>query len=205
MKAHAIVDTLLEDEEVLTPIQAAFIKVQKQQRYEGPEDMFSKSSNPGVQFGTGVWTHALEHGGDLVHRLAYTGTMKDFGGGGVGYGRDAALSKAQKLLYTMKPKKGWMSAGDEVAQNITHNYRYFTENGEFSGSEEEFQKTVRDAGERYAQAYEQIQPVTEMQKLGRDIAIDFGRFRFDASVPKLKRLVDLLTSPDWETLYWTPL
>lgn len=183
----------------------AFSEVHDHQRYGGPEDMFDARHNPGVELGTGIWRHSLEHGGDLVHRLSYAGTSKDFGGGGWRYGREAALEKAERLLRTFKRKEGWMDIKDDVDGQLRNNFDFRRREGETAETDEQLLKRVRDAGERYAQAYEAIRPVTEVQKLGRDVAIAIGRFNFDEAEKLLRELIKRLKSPAWEQLYWTPL
>ena len=183
-------------------LQRAFDRVHNQQRWEGPESMFNDRANPGVEFGTGGWLDSLEHGGDLVHRASYAGTSEDFGGGGIHFGRGAVLEKAERLLRRYTSAYGFAR---DVAEQIDHNYHYYSTEGKFKGTKEEFRAIVKAAGERYSQAYEKIQPITIVQKLGRDIAIDTGRFQFDQAVPKLKALIRVLKSPEWEKFYWAPL
>jgi hypothetical protein len=186
-------------------LQARFAKVHNQQRYEGPEDMFDYKKNKDVDGGSGIWTHMLEHGGDLVHRSSYSGTDADFGGGGIEYGASATLEKAQKILSYIKSRKGAMPISQDVAENIENNWKYRVKTGKEKRTLKEFQNSVKEAGERYSSAYEKIEPVTEVQKLGRDAAIAIGRFDFASAEPKLERLIKLLDTPDWEKNYWKPL
>jgi hypothetical protein len=186
-------------------IQDRFIELHEAQRYGGPEGMFDPQNNPNVDFGQGMWLNALEHVGDLVHRLSYSSSKSDFGGGGHGYGMSAALEKADRFIRKFSNKPGWMKIEDDVAQNIENNFNYRKKNGEFNGTLKEFQDEVKAAGERYAAEYEKLNPVTEMQKLGRDAAIDVGRFNFAAANDKLKKLSKMLNAPDAEKAYWTPM
>lgn len=179
---------------------AAFQHLHNQQRYGGPEDMFMKAYNPDVDLGTGLWRQSLELAGDLVHRSSYSGTSADFGGGGAAYGRCATLNKARTLLVRYQDK----TFGAGVQEQLDNNYVYSQRHG-FRGSRDEFRQRVRAAGERYAQAYERLVPVTYVQQLGRDIAIHTGRFEFAQAAPKLRELIRLLDRDDWERSYWTPL
>jgi len=183
----------------------AFAKVHNQQRWEGPEGMFNERLNPNVTHGTGSWLYWLEHGGDLIHRSSYSDSKHDFGGGGYHYGRRATLEKAEKIYQSLAPRKGWMPIDEDVKQQIESNYNYHVREYGYKGSLEQWWKEVREAGERYSQAYEKLQPVTEVQKLGRDVAIHIGRFQFKEAVPLLAKLIKLLKSKDWVTHYWTPL
>jgi len=204
--AQYFTEAYSDESKYATPeLVAAFNKVHDHQRWKGPESMFEERSNPGVSHGTGSWTYFLEHGGDLIHRSSYTGVRGDFGGGGIHYGRGATLEKAQRIYDACKTKPGWMTIETDIKEQIERNYAYNVREEDYTGTLEQWWKEVKEAGERYSQAYEKIEPVTEIQKLGRDTAIALGRFNFKAAEQYTGRLIKLLKSKNWEELWWKPL
>jgi len=185
-------------------LQKAFNLVHEHQRWEGPEKMFSEEHNLNVDKGNGAWRDALEHVGDIVHRLSYSG-YNDFGGGGPGWGMEAGLNKAERFARKFFDRPGNVPIAQDIQNEIGANYEWQKKQGKYNGTEAEFRQLVKEAGERYSQEYEKIQPVTEVQKLGRDAAIAVGRFQFDVAKAKLDRISRMLSGPNAEKNYWTPL
>ena len=156
-----------------------------------PEDMFKRDANPGVEY-SGVFQTAAEHIGDLIHRLSHT----DNRGGGVGYGIEAALNKANRFL---RP-----GALDDSLPQVKRNYGYFRDEMGYKGTAEEFEKDFLTAANRYKEAYQAMPYATLPQYLGRRAAINLGALDFAAVRRDLKELVGVLEAEDAEAAYWRP-
>lgn len=157
-----------------------------------PEDMFDPRSNPGIEHGTGPFTYAAEHIGDLVHRLSYVPRV----GGGVEYGIEAAYTKARRN-YDLRQ--------DRLNESLKSNYRFYKDNGRFNGTFNEYLKKFDQAANRYADAYRLIPVHTELQKFGRDAAVALGERNFPKAQQNLNEIKRRLENENAHEEYWRPL
>ena len=156
-----------------------------------PEDMFNSEVNPNINHGAGAYQYSLEHIGDLVHRLSYTDRL----GGGVGYGMEAALTKASRN-YDLKPHF--------LERLLNSNYEYKVKEKGYKGSFDDFKKEFNAAADRYADAYEKIPVHTELQAHGRDAAVALGRRDFPKVQKHLDEIKRRLSGDNAKEEYWKP-
>lgn len=164
--------------------------LQDQQR-DLPESMFHEDANPGAS-ASGILQWLMEHTGDLIHRAAF-GEW----GGGPSYGFDAVVTKAEKCLRVAR-RMGPGDPDDPWAQ-ARRNYAYLQtpEGARFlpPGMPLDlplFLAQARGALRRYAAAYRALRPLTVLQVLGRDAAIELGDERWGEYRLTLGTIVALL-------------
>ena len=161
----------------------------------------------------GSLSYPLEHIGDLVHRLSYNshyskhaGMMQ--GGGGMEYGRDAALTKINRaLFYTEDFIKfgGMLKVVEDIAKN---NYNYVIQNGnyeKYADWESEWNK-VREYLKQYANEHKKLTPLcySYYQKLGNQATIALGELNEKSYINNLKKLQRLLKKKTWKQHWYDP-
>lgn len=154
-----------------------------------PESMFDNNANPGAD-NSQLLQYAMEHTGDIIHRVAYMDGVAGWGGAtGVDYGMDVGIEKVDRVLRL----KNDILRG-EIEIQARDNWRYRSRRGDIELSEEEFIKQIRDAGKRYADAYRQLKPITKAQKAAQDAAIALGEGDYSLWVKKLQEVKDLIST-----------
>ncbi len=129
------------------------------------------------QFHAGLWTHLLEHVGDLTHR------MTEYINNGGGYG--ASKEKIDRSISYLI--NGFLGRSFEEAheENITNNAK------RLNISEEEYRNNIKEYGEKYSQEHEQLAVYNEAQQRARDAAVSLGRFDFKSALENLTWLKNL--------------
>jgi hypothetical protein len=130
--------------------------------------------------GPGLYNYVVEHVGDLTHRMADSRT--DFG-------YETVKDKVTKSLRYLNQGYGFEK---EVAQNRKNNFKYLTEEKGYKGSFSDAENELKQRGEQYAQAHEQLPVVNALQKTARDAAVALGRHNFDTARTKLTELKTVL-------------
>lgn len=192
----------------LVVVSEGFEELQALQR-DVPESMFHEKANPGASY-SAVWQFMAEHVGDLIHRAAY-GEQ----GGGWGYGWDAVGNKVDKTLRTARQAHPF--ASDDVLAQTRRNFRYHAGEGRryrpegYPETEEGAIAQLRLAGQRYADAYRRLVPLTWLQKQGRTAAVALGEHRWPLLVATLEAMQRAIAAAEQQgedamfALYYTRL
>ena len=141
--------------------------------------------------GSGLWTHGLEHIGDLTHRMSQ---KFNFFKGGYGYVKE----KVDKILHQMRNEYGYER---ECFNNFKNNYAYAMEKSpnELHGTYEELLAELKQLGLEYAQAHNALPVYNEAQKTARDAAVALGKMDFGSAKSLLEKLEGMLSSPEnWQ-------
>lgn len=128
------------------------------------------------KLGGGVLSYAIEHVGDLTHRM--TDKYDNF----KGYGYDVG-NKVDRVLRSLRSEYGFEK---EFNENIraASSYRGIPEN--------RFKDTATKALQRYADAHKNLRVYNEPQKLARDAAVALGEQRFTDAREHLSKLQNLI-------------
>lgn len=154
-----------------------------------PESMFNNNVNPGAG-NSQLYQYAMEHTGDLIHRVAY---MDDVIGWGGATGVDYGMSVGQTKVNTVLRIKNDILRG-EIESQARDNWKYRSQQGDMQLSEEEFIKQMQDAGKRYAEVYRQLKPITKAQKVAQDATIALGEGDYSLWVKKVEELKNLIST-----------
>jgi hypothetical protein len=130
-------------------------------------------------FHSGLWTHLLEHVGDLTHRMT---EHVNFGGG-----FESSKEKINRAINYLD--NGYFGRSFEEAhdENIVNN------SGANGIAEEDYRNRIKEYGERYAQEHAQLPAYNEALQKARDAAVALGRLDFEgarANLIWLKNLSD---------------
>lgn len=137
------------------------------------------------KYGGGVYTHALEHVGDLTHRI------NEYGGK---LGFEYVQPKVERMLATLGSKYGFER---EMRENLAGNRAFRAERGESYPSDEEF---MEDSG-LYA-AHHKLVPAYNRPSLhGRAAAVALGEHNYGGVVRHLNALQSIIKGgPDrWKS------
>lgn len=127
--------------------------------------------------GGGVLQPALEHAGDLIHRMTEGVTRKSGG-------YEAVREKVTKLLRTLTHPYGFEK---ELNENIIANAKA-------RGVDASKLRSDLDAAlSRYVEAHRQLLPQNEVQKLANEVAISVGEKKWPRAVAALKTLDSYLS------------
>ena len=128
------------------------------------------------KLGGGVLSHAIEHVGDLTHRM--TDKYDNF----KGYGYDVG-NKVDSVLRSLRSEYGFEK---EFNENIraASSYKGIPEN--------RFRDTATKSLQRYADAHKNLRVYNEPQKLARDAAVALGEQRFKDAEELLSKLQNLI-------------
>jgi hypothetical protein len=200
-------DELEEVEELEPPVEKVsrlFKELADDQRYKGPEDMFQREINPGIELSS-IFQWAAEHTGDLIHRASYPprGTVM---GGAVGYGYSAVIEKTKKLLKLAKEWKEYSrtTRKNPFIESLRNDYQYEVRQNGLKESFEDYEKRFRDAAKRYSDSYKNLKAYTELQRLGRGAAVSLGNLNIDFYTGYLMDIIHL-TDELGEAAYFVPL
>lgn len=135
------------------------------------------------KYGGGVYPHALEHIGDLTHRIA------EHGGA---FGTEFVTPKVERMLVTLTRPYGFER---EMREQMHENRSYRESKGESYPSEDEF---MEDSSE-YARLHSTVPVYTRPSHHAREAAVALGRHQFGAAIEHLTSLRSIIDrGPD----YW---
>lgn len=160
---------------------AKFIELADQQRGAPEEAMLKIQHDP---LGAGVYGYAVEHTGDLTHRMnervsIIWGT----------FGYDSVKNKAEKVLRSFEQGYGFER---EMQGNLRNNYEYHA-NGELKGvSFEEAVANFKKKCQAYANAHGALKVYNRPQELARDAAVALGKWQFGMATEKLRALLAMI-------------
>ena len=139
--------------------------------------------------GGGVFPWAVEHVGDLTHRMSES---FDFFRGG----RENVQDKVEKTLRTLTHRYGFEK---EMMENFQSNYEFRVERGEIDPeklSHEQYVEQIKDLSKAYAAEHRKIPVFNKVQKTARTAAIALGNWDFKLAKVALWNLKDLLDDGD---------
>lgn len=145
--------------------------------------------------GGGVMQVAVEHVGDLTHRMTH---MLSWGNGPSEAGINEVGDKVKKVLRMIRSPYGFMR---EFHENVTNNARY-----QGKDPKQHWQQ-VEAALRRYAQAHAELPVFNRAQWYARDAAIRLGLLdveRMRASLGMLERLLSSPTAYNYQTRLYLP-
>lgn len=159
---------------------ARFLEVGDLQR-GAPESAMNEAT---WQMGGGVMQPALEHVGDIIHRLSDSNTF-DLDGG-----YDFAVPKVEKALRWLKSKYGFKR---EFMENLAANFDFYSREGWGRGVKafdtyDEFEAHVFDLMKKYADEHKKLVPLNRAQELSQKAAVALGEQRFDDVIEALTEL-----------------
>jgi len=159
---------------------ARFLEVGDLQR-GAPESAMNEAT---WQMGGGVMQPALEHVGDIIHRLSDSNTF-DLDGG-----YDFAVPKVEKALRWLKSKYGFKR---EFTENLAANFDFYSREGWGRGVKafdtyDEFEAHVFDLMKKYADEHKKLVPLNRAQELSQKAAVALGEQRFDDVIEALTEL-----------------
>ena len=134
--------------------------------------------------GGGVLSYAIEHGGDLLHRMTERG----------GNFSEFARPKVKSLIRSLESEYGF---GREFTENMRSNYRSKLEAAKSQGEEfyptfEDYEDAVLKNLDNYAAYHSQLPVFNELQQAARDTAISLGKRDFDGALENLRILDDAI-------------
>lgn len=128
-------------------------------------------------YGGGVMPYALEHAGDLTHRMAERGGR---------YGEEFVQPKVTRLLNSLLSDYGFEK---EMLENIQSNARFQYEKKNPGISFEEFKKDYEQnldkALKKYSEAHKKVPVYNQIQLAGREAAIAIGEKRYTDAIEHL--------------------
>jgi len=132
--------------------------------------------------GGGVFSFAIEHVGDITHRMAQ---KFDWAKGQHGIVQD----KVEKTLRTLEHPYGF---DKEMQENFESNFRFDTEQGRMPyDTYEGFEGAARGLSMLYAREHNKIPVFNAAQWHARQAAIELGYWNFSKAITHLKWLKDL--------------
>lgn len=176
MKFKKYYNLLLEDyDKDVVFISNLFKELGNTQRYEGPEEMFHRNVNPGVQYSS-IFQWLAEHTGDLIHRASYPpkGTLL---GGPITSGFDAVQEKVEKIFRTATDFKNYYNTTREnpFLKSLENDYFSISKREEMDLTFDEYKEQFINAGKKYSESYRLLTYYTELQRLSRLSAILLGK------------------------------
>jgi hypothetical protein len=138
--------------------------------------------------GGGVMNVAVEHLGDLTHRLS---EVPRFGRGALGN----YAPKVNRGIALLDSKYGFRKEHNE---NLDSNARYRRERGESNLTDGENYLQAKDILREYANEHRKVPVYNVPQWYSRQVPIDLGEGRYYDALEKLKRLKNMMDSdPDY--------
>src|SRR5579863_5297651 len=158
-----------------------FIALADDQRGAPESAMLKIQHDP---LGAGVYSFAVEHTGDLTHRMNERVSII---WGSFGY--DSVKNKVEKVLRYMESGYGFER---EMQGNLKNNYEALKDEKLKGVSYEEALAKFRAKCEVYATAHEGLVTYNRPQELCRDAAVSLGRWQFDKTRALLNTIKGLL-------------
>lgn len=140
-------------------------------------------SNPGLEYLLGTPQNIMMHIGDLLHRT-YENILDGYSG------RDYVINKIGYVIRTLR------NPSDSIEAHARHVYPYEVKEGKFTGSFEDFMKVLREAGKRYADAYEKLPVYNQAQRLMVAACVAIGEFRYNDAADILDKILSQTKDPE---------
>lgn len=141
-----------------------------------PEAAMLRAQNA---LGGGVYPHALEHVGDLTHRINESGGR---------FGTEFVAPKVSRILSSLRQPYGFER---EMAENVAGNARSWRRNTPVPTMED-----YRSFGKQYADAHRALPVYNDPSFHGREAAVALGEHRFGDTVEHLSRLESFIQNED---------
>lgn len=164
----------------------AFEKLGDDQR-DKPERAMVKAQH---LMGGGVLSHAIEHVGDLTHRMSH---MMGWGTPNAD-GREYIVNKCEKVLRSLQSEYGFER---EFQGNMKNNGSYYAEKkgitdpAKIEEFNEDFKQQVEEALKTYAREHSKLTVYNEVQWLARSAAVMLGYMRFAGAERALSKLLNI--------------
>jgi len=159
----------------------AFVELADIQR-GAPEVAMTKAQ---FDLGGGVLSYALEHTGDLTHRMA------EYGGR---HGDEYVKPKIDRIFNLLTNEYGFEK---ELKENFTGNIKYQFEtkkpNVSLKEYEKQYKEKVSKSLKKYADEHKKVPVYNDMQLAGREAAIAMGEGRYDDALENIytiKKAID---------------
>jgi len=137
--------------------------------------------------GGGVYSHVVEHVGDLTHRMA---EKFDWAKGGI----DLVHDKVEKTLRSLESGYGF---DKEMQENFESNFRFLSEHGRMPfDTIEEFMGEARKLSVLYAHEHSKVPVFNEPQMHAREAAVELGQWNFPKAIEHLRWLQNLMKDED---------
>lgn len=137
------------------------------------------------RIGSGLFSHSLEHVGDLSHRINEHG------------GRASEITVPPKVnvqLGALKQPYGYRREMLEQIQDTNQYRQQYPEAGPPIDL-----STLEEEGRRYADAHAEIPPINEPTAAARSAAVSLGHMRFDYTIKNLERLKGMYEGGDFRS------
>jgi hypothetical protein len=183
---------LLPDEDAKRFCCEAFNRLADLQRGQ-PEMMGGATfGNPNLHpNGTGLYTYATEHVGDLTHRMAEPWATNKDGSGDFGY--EFVNEKVSRMLRYMRAGYGFER---DIREQVKRNFEYEQETKGTDATFAQWWTDLEEAGLRYAAEHAKLPVYNEAQHTARSAAVFLGEMDFHRSQIMLERLEEHLRSTD---------
>ena len=166
-------ETYRQNPKVEPEVEAAFTELADIQRGQ-PELAMVEAQ---MLYGGGVMPYALEHVGDLTHRMAERGGR---------YGEEFVQPKVTRLLDSLLSEYGFEK---EMLENIQSNARFKYErdkpNISFEEYKKDYEQSIDKALSKYSEAHKKVPVYNQMQLAGREAAIAIGEKRYTDAIEHL--------------------
>lgn len=183
-------------------INTLFLEVARSQRAHGPEEMFHRDVNPGVDYSS-IFQWLAEHTGDLIHRASFAPLKGGFAGGPA-YGFGAVKEKVEKLFRKAdefrRLHKHYHT--NPFLESMKNDFNFRIREGHTDLTLEEYQNKFVNAAKKYKDAYKVLNAYTEMQRLSRIAAVSLGNLDITLYWLSLYHLQELLN--EGPVGYYTP-
>lgn len=148
-----------------------------------PEDHMNRMQ---FKYGGGVYTGALEHVGDLTHRIGERGGS---------FGTEFVKPKVESMLEYLTSGYGFER---EMKENLISNRANRTRRGEIYPSDEEFMEDSK----KYADLHRMVPAYTRPSMHGRAAAVALGEHDYGGAIRHLNALNSIIKQgPDhWKAL-----
>ncbi len=156
---------------------AKFIELAEEQRGEPEMAMLRIQNDP---LGAGVYSFAVEHTGDLTHRM---NEQTSIIWGNFGY--EMVQNKVEKVLRYMESGYGFER---EMQGNLRNNYEALLDTKLKGVSFEQALSNFRKKCDAYANAHAALKVYNRTQENARDAAVALGRWDFATAKQKLRNL-----------------
>lgn len=132
------------------------------------------------ELGSGLYSHSLEHIGDLTHRINERGGL---------FGTEFVRPKVVSQLDYLTSRYGYER---EMLEQIADNRSLAAERGKTAPGIDR----VRELGDNYSREHLAIPVINRPTALGRSAAFNLGQMRFDSTVRNLRGLQALTDDED---------
>lgn len=141
--------------------------------------------------GGGVLSHAIEHIGDLTHRMseAYAVEYDSFSSS-----LEYFKPKVDKMYNLLNSSYGFEK---EFLENCTNNHRFYNESGKTNKDFDNWFVDIKKELKKYSEAHSELTVYNEPQFHAREAAVSLGELRFDDCLEHLKYLKELIQNQEY--------